>query len=143
MLRLMAAAAVAFFCLSAPVWACSDEAKKDVRDAWKEYGTNKIEEATTAIKTACGCAPKMKMVCKGFTADGIYQIRNAFGSLAEVAKTYCSDAPSKKEWCGAIKNVTVEHGKADGTTCKGGNVTVTGTGGSAAVAEGDVKKCMD
>lgn len=139
---MMTAVAAALLGLSGSAWACSDEAKKDVRDAWKEFGTGKIEEAGTAIKAACGCAPKMTMQCKGFTADGIYQIRNAFGALADVAKTYCSDAPSKKEWCGGVKTVVVKHGPADKISCERGSITVVGSGGSAAVNETDVKKCL-
>ncbi len=139
---MMTAVAAALLGLSGSAWACSDEVKKDVRDAWKEFGTNKIEEAGTAIKAACGCAPKMTMQCKGFNADGIYQIRNAFGSLADISKTYCTDAASKKEWCAGVKTVVVKNGKEDKTTCQRGAMTVTGNGGSAAVNEGDVKKCV-
>ncbi len=63
------------------------------------------------------------MKCAGFSADGVYQIRHASGSLADIGKTYCSDEPSKKECCAGVVDVTIQHGAKDEVICgeKGGD----------------------
>ncbi len=99
-----------------PVGSCGGKTpKKDVREALKSEEIDaKTKDAEGTVKTACGCA--IKIVVEGCTypdGDNVIRLKDALAAVAEAAKGYCNDAPSKKEWCGAVADAHVAWLKAN------------------------------
>lgn len=88
-------------------------AAKQHREAKKEI-TGKVAESEGVVKTSCGCGPKITVDWKSFdglptdkVGDFKSNIVREFGYIGEQAKAFCSDADSKKLFCGNIKKFVV------------------------------------
>lgn len=108
-------------------------AGKAHREAQKEFPA-KIKTAETAVKTACGCAPKISVDAGSFdkvVADKISSVQSNVGyeleHIATQAKAFCSDADSKKLFCANVKKMVI-FSKKDGdigATYKDKGFTIT------------------
>jgi hypothetical protein len=106
--------AIAAMMIATPVFAA-----KAHREASKEFPA-KIKEAQGVVKSACGCAPSIAVDNGSFDkvpVDKVNDYKNNIGYeiqyIGEQSKAFCTDADSKKLYCGNTKKVTIKSG-ADG-----------------------------